>query len=136
MLIEIKDIFGYTNWTSKIATTKDTNPADREYINETKLPTIKDPSVVLTTIKIIASIGPNMNSVTSVNMLDKPIFAPGRNSGGNRLSSIKDIKLSAVNMPIVATRFALNLNVLDTVFIIPLNLSPIILSMHARAKSI
>ena len=53
-------------------------------------------------------------------MLDKPILAPGKNSGGNKLSNIKDIKLNAVNMPIVATRLALNFGNLDSLLIIPL----------------
>ena len=39
-------------------------------------------------------------------MLDKPILAPGRKSGGNRLSTINIISPIAVNTASVATRFA------------------------------
>jgi len=44
-----------------------------------------------------------------VNILDSPIFAPGKMIGGNKDSKIKEIKESATSMPKVATRLALNL---------------------------
>lgn len=50
-----------------------------------------------------------MNKVRIVKMLDNPSFAPGKNRGGNKFSSVKEINDSATKTPNVAIRLALNL---------------------------
>ena len=78
------------------------------------------PNVVRTKTSTKASTGPSKITVRSENMLDKPIFAPGKNSGGNKLSTINMMSPMAQSTESIATRFAVNLVVLlITVIILP-----------------
>ncbi|CCZ95023.1 unknown [Corallococcus sp. CAG:1435] len=78
------------------------------------------PNVVRTKTSTKASTGPSKITVRSENMLDKPIFAPGKNSGGNKLSTINMMSPMAQSTESIATRFAENLVVLlKAVIILP-----------------
>ena len=58
-------------------------PPVRLYNSIDTLPANSEPSTVRTATTTSASIGPYNISAASENMLARPIFAPGTNSGGN-----------------------------------------------------
>jgi hypothetical protein len=69
------------------------------------LPAYKLPKKVRTAMTINASSGEYITKAAKENILESPIFAPGINSGGNRLSIIKVIRLSDVKIASVAILF-------------------------------
>ena len=82
-------------------------PAVKLYISVDIPPPNILPSTVRTTTTINASTGPRRYNVSNEKMFDRPIFAPGKNSGGNRLSTMNMISPIAHNTDNVAMRLAL-----------------------------
>ena len=95
-----------------------TSPAVKLYISVEMLPVNMLPNTVRITTSIIASTGPSTYTVSSEKMLLSPIFAPGKNSGGNKLSTMNIISPMAVSTASVATRRAVKYGVLISRFFI------------------
>ena len=74
-------------------------PDGKEYSIAERLPANKLPSVVFSTSVINAYPGPNNIKDKSMNKLDIPMRAPGKNSGGNKFSITNETIASAENIP-------------------------------------
>ena len=83
-----------------------TIPAEKLYSKVEIPPPNKLPSTVLTATTTMASSGPSKSNASIEKMLDMPIFAPGKNNGGNSPSIIKDISAIAESTANIANRFA------------------------------
>ncbi len=70
-------------------------PAVKLFKRVDTLPAKKLAKTVRTMMTIKPSSGPNITSARREKMLESPIFAPGKNNGGNRFSTKNIIRLSA-----------------------------------------
>jgi len=74
-------------------------PDGKEYSIAETLPANKLPRVVFKTSVINAYHGPNNIKDKSMNILDIPMRAPGKNKGGNKFSITNETIASAENIP-------------------------------------